>query len=156
MRLNSCARILCRAERHDWLKVVWQWLLPLVCQLFAPRPLCRPRESEVTGRAAAARSRSCCCRYTVTADHDRTKPIGGVVIATANGGVLAAGGVVAAAAHAGEETAGSISKSATDAGRNAADAGVGAAGEVSDAAANAGEKEHERYVTRLGNLTLSR
>jgi len=59
----------------------------------------------------------------VTADHDRTKPTGGVVAATGD---------------AGEETAGSISNSATDACRNAAgivlksaaDASVGAAGLV--------------------------
>src|ERR1700751_2515154 len=74
----------------------------------------------------------------VAADHDRTKPTGIVVIATADGGVLAAGGVFAATANAGEKTAGGIRKSATDAARNAAgivlksaaDAGVGAAGLV--------------------------
>src|ERR1700751_5261902 len=64
----------------------------------------------------------------VAADHDRTKPTGIVVIATADGGVIAAaaggfraaGGFSPATANAGEKTAGGISKSATDAVRNAA------------------------------------
>ena len=102
MRLNSCAWKLSRAERHDWLKAVWKWLLPLLCH-YLPRAVPKSREGRLRRDRVVV-----VVGDVLTADHDRRESTCGVAGAAEDAGVVIAGGVLNPAADAGVVVTGGV------------------------------------------------